>query len=69
MSAQWPDVGGPVRLAMLTQSALPDKRPSQARNSAPVPTDRSWPVVLVGECPQLRILSQWQEFPSRKQTL
>jgi len=43
MTVHTPDGGEIPYRDMLTQSALADKRPSQVRNFAPVPKDRSWP--------------------------
>jgi len=41
------DVGGPVRLACSRNLRLRTKRPDHARNSAPVPKDRSWPLYSI----------------------
>ena len=61
MTVHTPDVGVILYPDMLTQSALADKRPSQVRNFAPVPKDRSWPILPVRERP----LSRMKQAPVR----
>jgi hypothetical protein len=49
MSVQFSDVNAILYLGMLAQQTLPDLRPRACDILAPVPKDRSWPLVELPE--------------------